>query len=186
MNISKLKFAGRQRLRESIKQCREAKKAVTVKSLSLKDKNDNRFLTNVSQIPLLDSTGEFQGIIMVIDDVTSVVAMQAELQRKGEEMDSLNRRFQETYTKLKLASIERNQVSRFASEIQREPVKEVVKPDERRFIAGDVEKQRRDEAEQEEGVTWKGDLRIAKEIDESLDVTDGPLKTKKLKDEESE
>ena len=184
-NISKFEFTDRQRLHESLKQCKEAKKSVMVKSLSFVDSNNNRFLTNTSQTPLFNNAGEFKGIMMVIDDVTNIVAIQAELNRKNEEIKSINKRFQETYKNLKLASLEKNSTDRFSPELQINRLKSEIKPEAKRFIAGDLDiKDHEQIISEEDGITIKGDVRIQGEIDKRLDASDNSIKTKKLKDEE--
>ena len=214
MDVLKLELMGRERLREGLKQCKKGKKTVAVKSISIKNRNGDRFLTNITQIPLIDSKGEFQGIVMVMDDATSIIGMQAELERKQEEIEDLNNRFQETYTRLKLANMEKNSASRITAkteldtsvketehidgqkELKDESIKTLepnnltIKLGEEestvgKFIAEMEGKVEELDSEDEE-VTWKEKLKICDEIDKSLDVEKDNLKTKKLKDEESE
>jgi hypothetical protein len=105
--LSKIKALDRERLREGLHQCRKDKKTVTVNSISFKNKNNERFLTDISNIPLINENGELQGIVMVINDSTNIINMQTEIKRKQEEFEKLNNQFQDTYTKLKLANIEK-------------------------------------------------------------------------------
>jgi PAS domain S-box-containing protein len=98
----------KERLREGIQHCRGEKKPVIVKSVSLKNQQGTRFLTDISQIPLLDSTGALQGMLMVIDDISDVAEVQARCERQQEDMKTLEGRFQETFRNLKAADMEKN------------------------------------------------------------------------------
>ena len=199
----------RERLREGLEQCKKDKKAVTVKSVSIKNQNGDRFLTNVSQIPLIDGNGEFQGVMMVIDDVTNIVGMQAEIERKQEEMKDLDRRFKETFTRLKLADMAKNGASKIApgpeldnrikeldhtdrQKMVRELINESIKLGGDKAIVGELQSGTKEElgleerSEEGEESTWKEKLRIYDKIDECLDATEDNIKTKKLTDDKSE
>ena len=123
------------------------------------------------------------------DDVTNIIGIQADLQRKQEEMDNLNKRFQETYTKLKVARIEKDSANRTTSFSRKDLVIESIKPDRKKFIAGDFESENKlinNVIDQKEDITWKGKPKIIDEIDENCDVSEESFKTKKLKDKDLE
>jgi chromosome segregation ATPase len=60
-------------------------------------------LTDLSYMPVIDSNEKVQGVITVINDVSKVAELQAELERRQKEFEGLNDKFQEVYTQLKLA-----------------------------------------------------------------------------------
>jgi uncharacterized coiled-coil protein SlyX len=99
---------GRERLREGLNQCRKEEKANTVKSIAIKNPQGHRHLTDISNIPLTDNNGEFQGVAIVIDDVSNIANIEAELTRKQEDIENLTSRLQDTYTKLKIANMDRD------------------------------------------------------------------------------
>ena len=105
MNISQVDLMGKERVKEGFEQCKKKKESITVHSVSLKGDSENRVLTNVAQIPLLDDAGEFRGMMMVIDDVTDFVGIQADLQIKQQEITDLTKRFQDMNTSLKVMTI---------------------------------------------------------------------------------
>jgi len=107
-NIFEIELMGKERLREGLKQCQKDKKSVTVKSISIKDQHGDVCLTDVSHMPVIDSNGEIQGAVMVINDISEITKMQAELKQKQHDLENLDNRFQETYTKLKLVNMGEN------------------------------------------------------------------------------
>ena len=121
--------------------------------------------------------------MMIIDDVTNVVELQADLHRKQEEIEDLHKRVQESYNKLKLASIERNPEIRFSSEINKKPLKELMKTDEKRIIAGDLEvgiKRRDEEVDEESNGSLTEKFKVTREIDK-MNETNKKLKFQVLK-----
>jgi PAS domain S-box-containing protein len=198
MNISQVDLMARERVREGFEQCKKKKEPVTVHSVSLKGDSENRILTNVSQIPLIDNTGESKGIMLVIDDVTDFVGIQADLQIKQQEMTDLTKRFQDMHTSLKVTTINKEPATKMLetqSDGKDSPLC-ILKDDqpiiqgERKSLAGDIDHiiERREEhtGQHHEESTWKKELRICDEIEKCLDhASEDHLKTKKLKDEES-
>jgi PAS domain S-box-containing protein len=110
-NLFTFELMEKERLREGMQQCQKEKKPVTVKSVSMKNHQGNRFLTDIQQIPLLDNSGELQGTIMVFVDVSDVAEAQAKLVRTEEEFRILENRFQQNNTKLKVVDMEKNAMS---------------------------------------------------------------------------
>ena len=102
MSIFDLDLMRDDQLIDAKNQCQTDKKPVTVKSICIKNQSNDRYLTDVSQIPLLDSDGKLRGSIMVIDDVTELAGMQAELQKKQKDLENVNQEFQEAHRKLSL------------------------------------------------------------------------------------
>ncbi|MFH1014112.1 MAG: PAS domain-containing protein, partial [Thermoplasmatota archaeon] len=198
MNISQVDLMGKERVRDGFEQCKKKKEPVTIHSVSLKGDSENRILTNISQIPLLDDAGEFQGMMLVIDDVTDFVGIQTDLQIKQQEITDLTKRFQDIYTSLKVTTINKEPATKML-ETQSEGKESdlcILKDDqpiiqvEKKSLAGDIDHiiqsgEEHTEQHHEES-TWKKELRICNEIEKCLDhASDDHLKTKKLKDEES-
>jgi len=194
MNISQVDLMGRERVREGFEHCKKKKEPVTVHSVSLKGDSENRILTNVSQIPLLDNTGESKGMMIVIDDVTDFVGIQADLQIKQQEMTDLTKRFQDMHTSLKVTTINKEPATKMLktqSDGKDSPLC-ILKDDqpiiqgEKKSLAGDIDHIIENAGQHHEESTWKQELRICNEIEKCLDhASDDHLKTKKLKDEES-
>jgi PAS domain S-box-containing protein len=103
-NLFEIELMGKERLREGLRQCQKEKKSVTVKSISIKNQRGDVSLTDISHMPVLDSHGESQGAVMVINDVSEIAKIQAELEQKQQDLKNLDNRFQEVYTKLKLTN----------------------------------------------------------------------------------
>jgi PAS domain S-box-containing protein len=198
MNISQVDLMGKERVREGFEQCKKMKEPVTIHSVSLKGDSENRVLTNVTQIPLVNDIGEFQGMMLVIDDVTDFAGLQADLQIKQQEMTDLTKRFQEMPNKLKITTIQKEpaiEVLESQSSEKENPLF-ILKDDqsmiqsEKKSLAGDIdhfiEKTEEHTGQLHDEITWKNELRICNEIEKCLDhASDDHLKTKKLKDEES-
>jgi PAS domain S-box-containing protein len=102
-NLFEIELMGKERLREGLRQCQKEKKSVTVRSIAIKNQRGDVSLTDISHMPVLDSHGEPQGTVMVINDVSEIAKIQAELKQKQQDLKNLDNRFQEVYTKLKLA-----------------------------------------------------------------------------------
>ena len=64
-------------------------KQVKTKSIAVTDRKGNVKLTDVSQMPIVDTNGNVQGTIMVLDDKSEIAGMKAEMERKDEEIESL-------------------------------------------------------------------------------------------------
>jgi len=107
-DLFKLDLIKKERILEKIKEFEKNKAPVTIKSISVKNKKGDIILTNISQTPLFDSNGEFQGAIMRLDDVSDTEGTQAELRRKQDDFEKLDRKFQDVYTKLKLVTQEKS------------------------------------------------------------------------------
>ena len=82
----------------------ESKKPVIIKSIDIKDTRGDILLTDISQIPLFNSNGDFQGFLMVIEDVSETVIAQAELRRKNEELERIDSKFKEMNNRLQIAN----------------------------------------------------------------------------------
>jgi len=89
---------------EKIKQFEKDKMPVTIKSISVKDKQGDIHLTNISHIPMFDNSGEFQGSMMILEDISDTGEIQAELKRKDEDLEKLESRFKDVYNKLQIAN----------------------------------------------------------------------------------
>jgi PAS domain S-box-containing protein len=198
MNISQVDLMDKERVREGFEQCKKMKEPVMIHSVSLKGDSENRVLTNVTQIPLIDDMGEFQGMMLVIDDVTSFVGIQADLQLKEQEMTDLTKRFQEMSTKLKITTIHTESAIEMleSQSSKKENPLFILKDDqlmiqsEKKSLTGDIdhfiEEREEHTGQLHDETTWKDELRICNEIEKCLDhSSDDHLKTKKLKDEES-
>jgi PAS domain S-box-containing protein len=198
MNISQVGLMGKERVREGFEQCKKKKEPITVHSVSLKDDSETRVLTNVAQIPLLDDSGESKGIMLVIEDVTDVVGMQADLQIKQQEITDLTKRFQDMSTSLKVTTINKEPVTKMLESQSdgKDNTLCILKDDqpkiqvEKKSLAGDIDhiigrsEEHMDQHHEES--SWKQELRICNEIEKCLDhASDDHLKTKKLKDDES-
>jgi hypothetical protein len=173
------------------------KEPVTIHSVSLKGDSENRVLTNVTQIPLVNDIGEFQGMMLVIDDVTDFAGLQADLQIKQQEMTDLTKRFQEMSTKLMVTTVHKEPTLEMleSQSSEKENPLFILKDDqlmiqsEKKSLAGDIdhfiEKREEYTGQLHDGTTWKDELRICNEIEKCLDhASDDHLKTKKLKDED--
>jgi PAS domain S-box-containing protein len=109
MDLSKLSLMKKERVLEVMKQFKKNKKPVTVKSISIKNKKGDIHLTNISHLPIIDSNGETQGALMVINDVTEIAEVQAELKQRQVDLENLDRKFQDIHTKFKLVNMGRNE-----------------------------------------------------------------------------
>jgi PAS domain S-box-containing protein len=72
-DVFKLEFMKNEKISDAASRSQRDRKPITVRSVSIEGRNGNRFLTDVSQIPLIDSDGEFQGALMVINDVSGSI-----------------------------------------------------------------------------------------------------------------
>ena len=107
ISLSDLQIMKKQRMLEGFNQFKKDKKQVTVKSISIKDKKGDFFLTNVTQMPILDEKNELQGSILIVDDVSDRAEIQAELNRKQDELKQLDQQFQQVHTRLMLKDKEK-------------------------------------------------------------------------------
>jgi len=105
-DISNWDFFNDERITDAGTKLLKHKKPVNVKSVTIKDKQGNRRLTDVTQMPMVDSNGETQGAIMVFDDVSDRVEIQAELERKQQQLDDITTKYQDAYKKLSLVDRE--------------------------------------------------------------------------------
>ena len=95
---------------KQVAEVKEIVKRTLLEIESLKDKEGDIRLTNVSKLPMHDQNGEFQGAMLILDDVSETQEIHAELQRKTQDLEKLDSRFQDVYTKLKLANEEKTAV----------------------------------------------------------------------------
>jgi len=208
--ISHIDLLEKERIREGFDHCKTKKEPITVHAVSLQTKEDMRILMDVSQIPLLDATGELQGVMMVLDDVTQLVGLQSELEERRHEIQDLERRYQETFTHLKLMTLEKDaQKEGLGTPTRSETVSQtpvvhaapevrvseefVPKEGDHHPVAGDIDlllKKRDDETHQppsvkhDDEISLKEKLRICDEIEKCLEGKEDKIKTKKLKDED--
>ena len=208
-NLFEIESIGKERLRKGLKQCKKTKKPESIKSISIKNKQGDVKLIDISQIPVLDSKDEVKGVITVINDVSKIAEVQAELNRRQEELDSLNNKFQDVYTQLKLVDRERNQGTLHTDSILKQKKEELEslnetivsksseinnlnKELEKRKSALDLAQSELEKSQKEKEITEKimempekplsGKLRLIEEIDKSLDMEDNNLKTKKIQE----
>jgi len=125
INLLKLDLMKKERIIDKIKEFNKNKNPVTVRSISVKDKNGEVLLTNISQTPLFDSNGGFQGSILRLDDVSDTEGIHAELKRKQDDFEKLDRKFQDVYTKLKLVSQEKSAYDEHLSRLGNDKNREI-------------------------------------------------------------
>jgi PAS domain S-box-containing protein len=109
-HLASLEIMEKERVREGFIQCFQEKKPVTIKSVSLKNPQGSRYLTDIFHIPIIDSAGEIQGAFMIMSDISDIAEIQATFERQKEELLGLEQRYQEAYAKLKLSDIEKNAI----------------------------------------------------------------------------
>ena len=107
INLLDLDLLKKERVKAGLKQFEKEKQHVKIKSISFKDNEGDVYLTNISQMPLHDNNGQFQGSIMILEDVSEKEEIQAELIKRQEELSELDSRFQQVYSKLRLVEQER-------------------------------------------------------------------------------
>jgi PAS domain S-box-containing protein len=100
----------KERLRDAVHHSHQEKKPITVKSISLKDQQGNRYLSNIEHIPLMNDAGELQGSLLVIVDVSAITEVQSKLNQSEEELRNLEQQFQVNNTRLKVLDMEKNAV----------------------------------------------------------------------------
>jgi len=105
-DITKMDFFKDERITNASAKIINEKESVNIKSVSIKDKQGNPRLTDITQMPMVDSDGEMQGTIMVFDDISSQVGLQAELDRKQKKLDDVTMKYQNAYNKLSLVDQE--------------------------------------------------------------------------------
>ena len=103
-NASSFDIMKKERVAEKMKEFDKSAKPVTVKAISVRNKDGEVSLTDISKIPMHDQKGEIHGSIMVFDDISKTHEAQAELQRKKQEIQHLENRYQDAYTKLKMVN----------------------------------------------------------------------------------
>jgi PAS domain S-box-containing protein len=221
---------GKERVREGLQRCQQEKKPVLVSSISVKNTQGDISLTDISALPLIDRTGEFQGAVLVMNDVSAIAGLQAELQQKKDELDTITSRYQGMQTRLKFSDMEKQALNaevltvkqdldqRMEQVFMREKMIEekqreltslgealvtkmnelnnvTIKVDEGKSLLNaltvEIERKHKELSSVSDSMsgqkeTWKEKLIIYDEIDKCLNITDDTLKTKKLKDAESD
>ena len=104
LDVLDLDLMKKERILEKMKQFKRDRQPIKVRSISVRNKKGDIRLTDFSQTPLLDNNGDFHGSIMMLDDVSEREGIQAELQRKHEDLQKLDSKFQDVYTRLKLVN----------------------------------------------------------------------------------
>jgi len=107
MNLFNLDLIKKERILEAMKKFEHDKKPLSVKSISIRDKRGDVHLTNLLHTPMIDNKGEFQGAIILLEDVSDTEEMQAEIRRREEEFETLDSKFKDVYTKLQIANKEK-------------------------------------------------------------------------------
>ena len=97
----------KERVLEGLRQFEKNKQPVKIKSISIKDSDDEVHLTDISHIPMHDTDGQFQGSIMILDDISEKEEIHAELNKKQEELNELNTKFEKVYSKLQFIEQDR-------------------------------------------------------------------------------
>ena len=147
--------------------------------------------------------------MLLVEKTESVGRLQTDLQQKQEEMEDLNKRFQETCTKLDLADMAEKSADIIASRMElgergiekdfmhrQQPqeglIDESIDVGGRKPIVGELETEREmgekklefvEETEEEQTILTER-LKLYEEIDKVLDRADDILKTKKIEDKE--
>ena len=99
-------FMERERLREGYARCLSDRTTVRIKAIALSSSNDDSALVDVTIHPVLGDSGELQGTMLVMEDVTGQVAVEAELQRKEMEVGELRQRLTDSFKKNAIAALE--------------------------------------------------------------------------------
>ena len=124
MNLLELNLMKKERILEGISKFEKDKKPISVKSISIKNKQGGIYLTNISHVPMHDQNGEYLGAIMVLDDISETKEISAELKRKQEDLEKLDSKFKDVYTRLKIVDkgkiIVEGQIPKVNDEHQRE------------------------------------------------------------------
>jgi PAS domain S-box-containing protein len=201
-NIFNLTIVKKERVRDGIKQCLSSGESVIVKSISVKDWQGSTRLTDISHIPMLDIAGDIQGAVMVFNDVTKTTEMQAELEKKQEDLEVMNQKFHEMQTRSQLVDSERNATAmeKVDSNLEKrqrdlDEITESIKTKSMelgnittklssRSALEEIEADLRSSGDEEMTSMWKGKIEMYDEIDKVLTHDETPLKTKKLNDED--
>jgi chromosome segregation ATPase len=109
-----------ERIRNGLRQCFQEKKPVMLKSISLKNQDGTRSITDISLVPLFEGNEETQGAFLIVYDISDVTDLQKRLERQKEEILALETRCQDTYTQLKAPTIENTVGSKDATMIRTE------------------------------------------------------------------
>jgi len=97
---------GKERLREGVQRCQQQKTPIWVKAISLKKQEGDVCLTDILCTPLLDSSGESNGAVLSIKDVSEFADTQANLLRTQEELESVRKKFEESHVAMKALSMQ--------------------------------------------------------------------------------
>jgi PAS domain S-box-containing protein len=103
-NITKLDLMKRQRIKEAMESSINSKNVIDVKSISIKDTHGERILTNITNIPFFNSKGEYQGLTIILEDVTDLTTMKAEMKRRDMLVNQLDNKLYGNCSRLKLDS----------------------------------------------------------------------------------
>ena len=92
-------------------QFQREKQPLSVNSITIKNKQGDVFLTDISQFPMFNKEGKFQGSIMVIDDISESQEVISELKQKNEDLERLQNKFRDVHTKLKLIEKDKHTIT---------------------------------------------------------------------------
>ena len=162
---------------------------------------------------MYDHNGEFQGAMMVLEDVGEKEEITAELKRTKNDFDKLDMKFHDVHTKLKLVNTEISaydtQIDRISEEKNREigNISKILDDKQReleninknleekqeslnfveQMLAGKQKELEFDTESKGSSQVWKEKLKLYDEIDKSLGISEeNSLKTKKLLDDSEE
>ena len=124
-NASALDIMKKERIVEKMKAFDRDKKPVKINAISVKNKNGDVTLTNVSKRPMHNKNGELQGSIMVFDDISETEHFKSELQRKETDLRKLDSKFQDVYTKFKLVSQDKTSMDEHLQNLGTEKEKQI-------------------------------------------------------------
>jgi hypothetical protein len=147
-------------------------------------------------MPIFNNNGEFQGILMVIKDVTDMVIVQSELRKKDEELGRLDSKLKEE--KLKELEHIDNLVEKKQRELESLSGSIALKTEELDGVSIKLQENKsaleltenklakkvelESATPSQEGFTenWNEKLKLYDEIDKFLGINDDSLKTKKI------
>jgi hypothetical protein len=115
----------KERITEKMKEFDKDKKPVRINAISVKNNQGDVRLTNISKLPMHSDTGEIQGSLMILDDVSETEHFKAALERKESDLQRLDSKFQDVYTKLKLISQDKTSMDAHIQNLGSEKEKQI-------------------------------------------------------------
>jgi len=118
LDLFSLDVLEKERVRDGILRCLRERTSVTIKSISLKNLQGTRFLTDVSFVPLFNGNEEAHEAFMIVRDISDVSDIQARLERQKEEILALESRCEDAHARLKVADVGRHTIGKDLPKVQ--------------------------------------------------------------------